>query len=124
MPFYSQARADPNDKQSVSALIENARKIMDTAVDAERAGMDPTDWTIFIGPEGGLEMIAGSDNSLDSLAWNRGARMAWQVRHLGGSVRVEGQAARERCQFELESPRQTARMILGATAMYQLAQAA
>ena len=109
----------------MSGLIENARKIMDTAVDAERTGVDPSDWTIFFGPDGGLQMIAGSDTPLDSLAWSRGARMAWQVRHLGGGVRVEGLAARERCQFEIKSPRHTAaQMLLGAAGMYQLAPAA
>jgi hypothetical protein len=108
----------------VSGLIENARKIMDTAVDAERTGMEPSDWTIFFGPDGGLQMIAGIDTPLDSLAWSRGARMAWQVRHLGGGVRVEGLAARERCQFEIKSPRHTAAMLLGAAGMYQLAHTA
>jgi hypothetical protein len=97
---------------------------MDTAVDVERGGIEPSDWTIFIGPEGGLEMIAGLDNPLDSLAWCRGARMAWQVKHLGGGVRVEGLAAHERCRLEFESPRQTARMLLGTCGMYQLASAA
>lgn len=97
---------------------------MDTAVDAERTGIDPSDWTIFIGPDGGLEMIAGVENPLDSLAWSRGARMAWQVKHPDGGVRVEGLAARERCRLESESPRQTARMLLGTTGMYQLASAA
>jgi hypothetical protein len=112
----------------VSELIENARRIMDTAADAERVGltfgMEPSDWTIFIGPEGGLEMIAGVENPLDSLAWSRGARMAWQVRHLGGGVRVEGLAASERCKLELEAPRQSAWMLLGAAGMYQLAHVA
>ena len=108
----------------MSGLIENAIKIMDTAVDAERTGMEPSDWTIFFGPDGGLQMIAGIDTPLDSLAWSRGARMAWQVRHLGGGVRVEGLAAHERCQFEINSPRHIARMLLGAAGMYQLAPAA
>jgi hypothetical protein len=112
----------------VSGLIENARKIMDTAADAERLGLTsgiaPSDWTIFIGPEGGLEMIAGVESSLDSLTWSRGARMAWQVRHLGGGVRVEGLAASERCKLEFESPRQAAWMLLGGSGMYQLASAA
>jgi hypothetical protein len=97
---------------------------MDTAVDSERMGIEPSDWTIFIGPEGGLEMIAGVEHPLDSLTWSRGARMAWQVSHLGGAVRVEGVAARERCRFELASPRQAARMLLGTAGMYQLASAA
>ena len=97
---------------------------MDTAVDAEHSGVEPSDWTIFFGPDGGLEMIVGVDTPLDSLAWSRGARMAWQVSHPGGGVRVEGLATRERCQLQVESPRQTARMFLGTAGMYQLAPAA
>ena len=58
--------------RSVNGLLNNARTILDTAVDAERAGAEPTDWTIFVGPDGGLEMIAGLDNSLESLTWSRG----------------------------------------------------
>jgi hypothetical protein len=69
-------------------------------------------------------MIAGVENPLDSLAWGRGARMAWQVRYLDGGVRVEGLAASERCKLELEFPRQAAWMLLGGTGMYQLAPAA
>jgi hypothetical protein len=108
----------------MGGLVENARTIMETAVDADHLGIEPSDWTIFIGPEGGLQMIAGADTPLDSLAWSRGARMAWQVKRLGGNVRVEGMAARERCQLQIESPRQTARMLLGTVGMYQLVPAA
>jgi len=108
----------------VNGLIDNARKILDTAMDAERNGVEPTDWTIFIGPEGGLEMIAGTDTPLDSLTWSRGARMAWQVKHQAGGVRVEGRAAHERCQFELGAPQNAARMLLGTSGLYQLVPAA
>jgi hypothetical protein len=113
-------RAIPDDKPPVNGLIDNARKILDTAMDAGRNGLEPTDWTIFFGPEGGLEMIAGTETPLDSLTWTRGARMAWQVKHLGGGVRVEGRAASERCQFELGAPQHAARMLLGNSGMYQL----
>lgn len=107
----------------VNGLTENAQRILDTAVDAQRIGGEASDWTIFIGPEGGLEMIAGVDNPLDSLAWSRGARMAWQVRHEDGGVYVEGCAARERCKLELAPPQRVARMLLGGMGMYQLAAA-
>lgn len=108
--------------------MENARKIMDTAADAADAGICPADWTIFFGPEGGLEMIAGSDAPLDSLTWSRGARMAWQVRHLDGSVRVEGLAGGQRCRLETGAVRQCPQMhpaeLLNMGGMYQLVQAA
>lgn len=108
----------------MSGLIENARKILDAAVDAERAGIDPSDWTIFFGPDGGLEMIAGSDTPLDSLGWSRGASMAWQVKHLGGGVRVEGRAAREHCRLENNAAQGAAQMLLARAGLYQLIPAA
>lgn len=122
----------PSDKVSVSSLLNNARNIMDTAVDAERIGMAPSDWTIFFGPDGGLEMIAGTDTPLESLAWSRGARMAWQVKHHSGGVSVEGRAMRETCRFELDLeqtgaqvlPKVNPQMLLGTTSLYQLIQAA
>jgi len=121
--FWAQPPAEVGDKFSVSGLTENTRRIMDTAMDANRMGLDPSDWTIFIGPEGGLELIAGLDNPLESLTWSRGARMAWQVRHEGGGVRVEGLTAGERCRLRQDSPRVTAGMLLGANRMYQFATA-
>ena len=105
---------------------------MDTAVDAEQFGMEPSDWTIFFGPDGGLEMIKGTDAPLESLTWSRGARMAWQVKHGSGGVCVEGRAMRETCRFELDTevsaaqarPQVTPQMLLGTTSLYQLVQAA
>ena len=47
-------------------------------------------WTLMIGPEGGIEMIAGADEPLDTLLVTRGARAAWRVRRERGVVRVEG----------------------------------
>ena len=110
--------------RSVSGLLDSARTILDTAADAERTGAEPTDWTIFFGPDGNLEMIAGLDNSLDSLTWSRGARMAWQVRHLNGGIQVEGRAARERCRLGADSPQLAAHMLLGTTGLYELRTAA
>ncbi len=97
---------------------------MDTAVDAQRAGMAPSDWTIFFGPDGGLEMIAGSDTPLDSLAWSRGASMAWQVKHRGGGVRVEGRATSECCRLENGAAQSAARMLLARAGLYELIPAA
>jgi len=108
----------------VQALIENAQRILDTAVEARHNGLDSSDWTIFVGPEGGLEMIAGAEAPLDSLTWSRGARMAWQLRHAGGGIRVEGRSPFERCRLETETPSHAARMLLGSERLYQLVAAA
>jgi len=108
----------------VHSLIENARRILDTAIEAGQSGLDASDWTIFVGPEGGLEMIAGAETPLDSLTWSRGARMAWQLRHNGDAIRVEGRSPLERCRLETESPSRAARMLLGSGRLYQLVAAA
>jgi len=108
----------------VQALIENAQRILDTAVEARHNGLDSSDWTIFVGPEGGLEMIAGSDTPLDSLTWSRGARMSWQLRHGRDGIRVEGRSTVERCRLETEPPARAARLLLGSGRLYQLVPAA
>ena len=108
----------------MQALIENAQRILDTAVEARRNGLDSSDWTIFIGPEGGLEMIAGSDTPLDSLTWRRGARMSWQLRHGQDGIRVDGHSTVERCHLETEPPARAARLLLGSGCFYQLVPAA
>ena len=123
---FAQGRPTAGDKTCVSRLVDNARRILDTAFDAGENGLETSDWTIFFGPEGGLEMIAGTDMPLDSLAWSHGARMVWQVKHERGGVSVEGRAGAggERCRLEMGSPRETARMLLGSGGLYQLIPAA
>ena len=108
----------------MQALIENARRILDTAVEAEQSGQSASDWTFFVGPEGGLEIIAGTETPLDSLTWSRGARMAWQLRHDGGGIRVEGRSLLEHCRLETEAPSRAARLLLGCGPLYQFAPAA
>jgi len=119
-----QDRRALSDKSVVQSLIENARRILDTAVEAQHSGQDASDWTIFVGPEGGLEMIAGAETPLDSLTWSRGARMAWQLRHADGGIRVEGRSPFERCRLETEAPSRAAHMLLGSGRLYQLVAAA
>ena len=104
----------------MQSLLENARRILDTAVAASHAGAETSDWTFFVGPEGGLELIAGSETPLDSLTWSRGARMAWQLRHSPDGIHVEGRAGPERCHLEADSPNHSARAVLGSGRFYQL----
>jgi hypothetical protein len=81
----------------VSFLIENARRLAEVAQSKE--GGEPV-WTFMIGPEGGIEMMAGADEPLDTLLLTRGARAVWRVRRERGVVRVEGRMGRERCLIE------------------------
>lgn len=105
---------------SVDALLSNARRLLDTAADSVACGLGGGDWTVFIGPEGGLQMIAGRETALDSLAWSHGATAAWQVSRSGGRVRVEGQCSRERCLLEARVPDGITRRLLNDTRMYEV----
>lgn len=104
----------------VDALLSNARKLLETATDSAECGLDGGDWTLFFGPEGGLQMIAGSSTELASLEWSRGATAAWQVSRVGGRVRVEGQAGRERCLLETQAQNGLPRRLLNQGRMYEV----
>ena len=108
----------------MQSLIENANRILATAMEAEQSGLATSDWTIFVGPEGGLQLIAGTENPLDSLTWSRGAQAAWQVTRANGAVRVDGRSMQQRCRIESETPRKVAQLMLGAAHYYEMASAA
>ena len=104
----------------VDALLNNAKKLLETATEAVECGLGGGDWTVFYGPEGGLQMIAGSAMGLDSLEWSRGATAAWQVSRSGGRVRVEGQSGHERCLLEATASDGVARRLLNDWRMYEV----
>jgi hypothetical protein len=122
--FPFKKRWGVRDMHCVENLIENANRILATAVEAEQSGLGSNDWTIYVTPEGGYQFIAGSETSLDSLAWSRGAQAAWQVTRANGAVRVDGRSMQRRCRIESESPRRVAQLLLGATHYYDVASAA
>jgi hypothetical protein len=99
----------PAEKPSVHTLLDNTARLLDTASAACLLTPCPTDYAVFIGPEGGLQMVAGAAQSLPSLAWTHGARCVWQVSHRPTSVRVEGWQAGQRC--VLESPMPAPRLV-------------
>jgi hypothetical protein len=102
----------------VSRFLENAQKIFQAAEEAAQAGLQPSEMTIFIGPAGGIQMIAGSDWPLESLTWARGAQMAYRVSNQGHTVKVEGRAGGRTCLFEAETPNGAARHLLSNRAAY------
>ncbi len=104
----------------VDALLSNARKLLETATDSVECGLGGEDWTVFIGPEGGLQMIAGSTAAIESLEWSHGARSAWQVRRAGGRVRVEGHSGEERCLLEAPARNGVARWLINDLRMYEV----
>ena len=105
---------------SVDALLNNARKLLETATDSVECGLGGGDWMVFYGPEGGLQMIAGNDQELASLEWSRGATAAWQVSRSGGRVRVEGHSGDERCLLESRAKDGIARCLLNDWRMYEV----
>jgi len=40
--------------------------------------------------------------------------MAWQLRHAGDGIRVEGRSPLERCRLETDAPARAARILLGS----------
>lgn len=105
----------------MSRFLENAQRIFQTAEEAALAGLQPSEMTIFIGPEGGIQMISGTEWSLESLAWARGAQMAYRVSQQNHTVTVVGRAGSRTCLFRAETSNGTARQLLSSQALYSVA---
>jgi hypothetical protein len=87
----------------VSGFFENARSVFEAAESAARMGQTPSNITILIGGEGGIEMLSDSDWPLDRLLADRGARMVYRVEGRSGRVCLEGRSAAESCRLESSS---------------------
>lgn len=97
-------------------LAQDAMTILQIAENGLRAGHQPSDLTILLGPGGVLRVIADSDWPLQSLQSKYGARSAYRVTADGQGVRVEGRdlgrqvtfrrtlTASDRCRFEASEP--------------------
>ena len=97
----------------MSLFAEHVQQLLDAAQSAASGGETCSDITILIGQDDGIHMIAGSDWPLDSLALDRGARAAYRVTGLDGSIRVEGREGPRHCVMETTHPARTARLLLG-----------
>jgi hypothetical protein len=106
-----------------ATFLENAAGIFEVA---EQAGRDPnaSDWSILVGAEGAIHMIAASDWPLDSLQAHHGAQMAYRVSQHAGSVRLEGRAGARTCLFEAAKPDGAARLLLANSCFYRVIPAA
>ncbi len=109
------------DRWSVTGLLDNARRILETAVRCTEPGPGSEDWTVFVGPHGGLQMIAGSGHSLESLRWSQGAISAWRVSRSDGQVRVEGREGRHTCLLESPVGNGHIQRLLSDVRLYELA---
>lgn len=99
----------------MNRFLDDAQRIFETAEAVSAAGQAVTDFTVLIGPEGGIQMLADSDWPLERLLAERGAQTAYRVAERRGKVSVEGSTGRQNCRLESESPRQAARRLLNAT---------
>lgn len=101
------------DKRIVNGFLDDARAIFEAAESASRSGAGVSDFTMLIGHDGAIQMLAASDWPLDRLLEERGARAAYRVGELNGRVVVEARSGSQACKLESESPRAVARRILG-----------
>ena len=99
----------------MNRFLDDAQRIFEAAESVSASGQALTEFTVLVGPEGGLHMLANSDWPLERLLAERGARMAYRVSERRGKVSVEGCAGRQNCRLESESPRQVARHLLNVT---------
>lgn len=109
----------PQDKFE-QTFWDNARNILKAAEAAMLAGAEVGDWSVLIGPSGGVHMVANAEWDLDSLQVHLGAPMAYRVRQAGHSVRLEGRAGARTCLFESAKPDGAARLLLATTPMYEV----
>jgi hypothetical protein len=98
----------------VNGFIDNAAKIFEAAQNVMNTGETPSDYTIVMGAQGGITMIANSDWPLDSLLREHGAGMAYRVKPGTDRVSVDGVDGNSSCHFEAPLPAQTAYFMLNA----------
>ncbi|MBI4889320.1 MAG: hypothetical protein HY821_01765 [Acidobacteria bacterium] len=104
----------------MNTLFADTRTLLNTAADCAAAG-EASDWTVFFGPQGGLEMVLGTAESLESLSWTRGASRSWRITHGNARVRVEGRHGHEACVLEAPLRSTAPATILGPLRMYAMA---
>jgi hypothetical protein len=105
----------------LTRILENTRRIFDTAMAAGHASEDNV--AIVVGHDGCLRMFCNSDWPLDSLAREHGARESYLVTRRRGNLRVEGHDAGQTCVLQSEPPEQVARRLLSSQPQYPLSAA-
>ncbi len=105
----------------MTSLLHNAKTLLETAAGSVEAGLEAGEWTFFVGPEGGLQMIAGAEHALASLTSDRGATAAWRVSRERGRVRVEGLSGSDRCMLESRPSNGAMRRVVSDLRLYEMA---
>ena len=98
----------------MNGFIDNGAKIFEAAQNVMNTGEMPSDYTIVMGAEGGITMIANSDWPLDSLLRENGGGTAYRIKPAADRVIVDGREGSSTCHFEAMSPTETARLVLNA----------
>lgn len=101
-------------RASVNVFLDNAQRILDTAVNGTANGIGLETLTILVMWDGSLRAVSGSEWPLAALQDEYGSRMCYRVATNGGRVKVEGRMGTEKCLLEAEPPSAIARRLLGS----------
>lgn len=102
------------------AFLEHASRLFETARNCAAAG-SPNEFTILIGHDGSIRVMADSDWPLESAECEFGARMAFRIRQAAdGRVRLEGREGSRTCLLEAPAPESRARMLLATPVCYEV----
>ncbi len=98
----------------MSPFLEDAQNIFEAAERVSASGHAVSEFTILVGVEGGIRMLADSDWPLDRLLVHHGAQAVYRVGERGGKVSLEGRAGPLACRLEAEPPRRIACRLLNS----------
>jgi hypothetical protein len=96
----------------VSRFLDDARAIFEAAESASQSGYAVSDFTMLIGQDGAVQMLAASDWPLDRLLAERSARAAYRVGETNGRIHLEARSAGRSCLLESDAPQRSARELL------------
>ena len=101
-------------------LLQNAERIFETAVSADRAELESGNLAILIGQDGAIRMLMDSDWRADALQAHHGARAAYRISRSGSQVRVEGASRAGSCVLQSEAASAVAARMLSNRPRYLL----
>ncbi len=105
----------------MSQFIDNAVEILQAAENVMATGQTPSQYSILLGSQGGIRMIADSDWPLDSLQREYGANAAYRVSSSAGRVSVDGNQGNRTCHFEATPMAKVAQFLLHTVPAWQTA---
>jgi|GEM_PF-1612653 len=84
----------------VSRFLDDARAIFEAAEAFSRSGQCVSDWTMLVGGDGSIRMLAACDWPLERLLAHHGGRAVFRVGEQNGRVRLEAREPRTVCCME------------------------